>query len=125
MSNLKNPIRLNARISVRVFAYQIEYKRRRNRRNTSFKIAQTETINGYKVNRLLRWYEKEGNALVGEVILKGFSLNELQQVLDEPADSPMFFSYELTAEQIRYFQHKLEQVFDTNAYDYFLECDAI
>jgi hypothetical protein len=125
MSNLKNPIRLNARISVRVFTYQIEHKRRRNRRNTKFQLAQTETINGYKVNRLLRWYEKEGNALVGEVILKGFSLNELQQVLDEPTDSPMFFSYELTAEQIRYFQHKLEQAFDTKAYDYFLECDAI
>ena len=84
-----------------------------------------EIINGYKVNRLLRWYEKNGNALIGETVLRGFSLTELQHILNEPTGSPMFFSYQLTDKQIGCFQRKLKQTFDLNAYEYFLECDAI
>lgn len=125
MNKLQNPIRFNTSGSIRVFGYQPEYKLRKKRKYPNFQLTQTEIINGYQVNRLLRWYEKEGNALVGEVILKGFSITELQKILDEPADSDMFFSYELTSEQVKYFQHKLTQTFDVNAYAYFLECDAI
>jgi hypothetical protein len=84
-----------------------------------------EIINGYKVNRLLRWYEKNGNALIGETVLRGFSLTELQHIMNELTDSPMFFSYQLTDKQIGCFQRKLKQTFDLNAYEYFLECDAI
>jgi hypothetical protein len=89
------------------------------------KATQPEIMNGYKVNRLLRWYEKNGNALIGETVLRGFSLTELQHILNEPTDSPMFFSYQLTGEQVGYFQRKLKQNFDLSAYEYFLECDAV
>jgi hypothetical protein len=84
-----------------------------------------EIINGYKVNRVLRWYEKNGNALIGETVLRKFSLTELQNILNEPTDSAMFFSYQLTDQQVGYFQGKLKQTFDLSAYEYFLECDAI
>jgi len=45
--------------------------------------------------------------------------------LNEPTDSPMFFSYQLTDEQVGYFQRKLKQAFDLSVYEYFLECDAV
>jgi hypothetical protein len=125
MNKLQNPIRLNTRGSIRVFGYQPDYKLRKKRRYPNFQLLQTEIINGYEVNRLLRWYEKEGDTIVGEIILKGFSITELQNILDEPADSPIFFSYELTSEQVKYFQNKLNQTFNVNDYEYFLECDAI
>ena len=37
----------------------------------------------------------------------------------------MFFSYQLTDEQVGYFQLKLKQAFDLSTYEYFLECDAV
>jgi len=37
----------------------------------------------------------------------------------------MFFSYQLTGEQVGYFERKLKQAFDLSAYEYFLECDAV
>ncbi len=82
-------------------------------------------INGYKVNRVIRWYEKDDNALIGETLLKGFSLEELRDIFKEPTDSPMFFSYQLTETQVSYFHRKLKFGFDLDAYEYFLECDAI
>ncbi len=82
-------------------------------------------INGYKVNRVIRWYEKNGDALIGDTLPKGFSLSELQHIFDEPTDCPMFFSYQLTEKQINCFQCKLKFDFDLEVYEYFLECDAI
>ena len=119
MAQLKNFLRLKTPM-----LFFVKSKYRQGKKNNNLK-KPIEIINGYKVERLIRWYEKEGNALVGESILKGISLADLQKLLCEPADSPMFFSYELTSEQVKYFQQYLEQDFEPNAYDYFLECDAI
>ena len=102
----------------------VKSKHRQGRKANNLK-KPVEIVNGYRVERLIRWYEKKGNALIGETILKILSLDDLQKILGEPVESPMFFSYELTSEQVKYFQEYLEQDFDPNAYDYFLECDAI
>jgi hypothetical protein len=123
MSKLKIHKRLNTRIYGRLHTSPTEYAlRARKSKETQ---SQPEIINGYKVNRVIRWYEKNGDALIGETLLKGFSLTELQHVFDEPTDSSMFFSYQLTDEQASYFQHKLKFDFDLEMYEYFLECDAI
>ena len=119
MTQIKNFLRLKAPLLLFV-----KSKYRQGKRSNNFR-KPVEVVNGYKVERLLRWYEKEGNALIGESILKDISLVDLQKLLSEPANSPMFFSYELTPEQVKYFQQYLEQDFDPHAYDYFLECDAI
>jgi hypothetical protein len=123
MSNLKSPKRLNTNDSRTFFILQPRSILRA--RKAKVTQSKPEIINGYKVNRLLRWYEKDGNALIGETPLKGCSLTELQKILNEPTDSPMFFSYQLTDEQVGYFQSKLKQAFDLSAYEYFLECDAV
>ena len=123
MSKLKSPKRLNTNDSRAFFILQPKSILRARKAKVTH--PKPEIINGYKVNRLLRWYEKDGNALIGETPLKGCSLTELQKILNEPTDSPMFFSYQLTDEQVGYFQRKLKQAFDLSAYEYFLECDAV
>ena len=123
MSKLKSPKRLNTNDSRAFFILQPKSILRA--RKAKVTQPKPEIINGYKVNRLLRWYEKDGNALIGETPLKGYSLTELQKILNEPTDSLMFFSYQLTDEQVGYFQRKLKQAFDLSAYEYFLECDAV
>jgi hypothetical protein len=123
MSKLKSPKRLNT-IASRIF-YILQPKSILRARKAKITQLKPEIINGYKVNRVLRWYEKDGNALIGETVIREFSLTELQHILNEPNDSPMFFSYQLTDEQVDCFQHKLKQVFDLSTYEYFLECDAV
>ena len=123
MSNLKSPTRLNNKAS-RVLCI-LQPKSILRARKVKVTQSEPEIINGYRVNRVLRWYEKDGNALIGETVLRGCSLTELQMILKEPTDSPMFFSYQLTDEQVGYFQRKLKQAFDLSAYEYFLECDAV
>jgi len=123
MSKLKSHKRLNTNAS-RIF-YILQPKSILRARKAKITQLKPEIINGYKVNRVLRWYEKDGNALIGETVLREFSLTELQNILNEPTDSPMFFSYQLTDEQVGYFQRKLRQAFDLSAYEYFLECDAV
>jgi hypothetical protein len=123
MNKLKSPKRLNTNAS-RIF-YILQPKFALRARKVKVTQPEPEIINGYKVNRVLRWYEKDGDALIGETILRKFSLTELQHILNEPNDSPMFFSYQLTDKQVSYFQRKLKQAFDLSAYEYFLECDAV
>ena len=123
MSKLKSPKRLNTNDSRAFFILQP--KSILHARKAKVTQPKPEIVNGYKVNRLLRWYEKDGNALIGETALKGCSLTELQKILNEPTNSPMFFSYQLTGEQVSYFERKLKQAFDLSAYEYFLECDAV
>lgn len=120
MSKLKSPKRLNAN-TYRVFQPNSILRTRK----VKLTQLEPEVINGYTVNRVLRWYEKDGNALIGEIVLRGFSLTQLQKILNESTDSPMFFSYQLTDEQVGYFQRKLRQTFDLSIYEYFLECDAV
>ena len=123
MNKLKSHKRLNTNAS-RIF-YILQPKSILRARKIKVSQLEPEIINGYRVNRVLRWYEKDGNGLIGETILREFSLTELQHILNEPNDSPMFFSYQLTDEQVSYFQRKLKQAFDLSAYEYFLECDAV
>jgi hypothetical protein len=123
MNKLKSPKRLNTNAS-RIFCI-LQPKSALRARKVKVTQPEPEIINGYKVNRVLRWYEKDGDALIGETILRKFSLTELQHILNEPNDSPMFFSYQLTDKQVSYFQRKLKQAFDLSAYEYFLECDAV
>ena len=85
MSKLKSPKRLNTNDSRAFFILQPKSILRA--RKAKVTQPKPEIINGYKVNRLLRWYEKDGNALIGETPLKGYSLTELQKILNEPTDS--------------------------------------
>jgi len=88
MSKLKSSKRLNTNDSRAFFILQPKSILRA--RKAKVTQPEPEIINGYKVNRLLRWYEKDGNALIGETVLRGCSLTELQNILNEPNDSNVF-----------------------------------
>ena len=77
-----------------------------------------------QVIRVLRWYEKNGDALVGEQVLN-LDLHWLQKLFGESRDSLMFECYPVSRMQARYLQRRLRRSFDLDSYAYFLECDAV
>ena len=77
-----------------------------------------------QVIRVLRWYEKNGDALVGEQVLN-IDLRWLQKLFGESRDSLMFECYPVSRMQARYLQRRLRRAFDLDSYAYFLECDAV
>ncbi len=79
----------------------------------------------YQVERVLRWYEKQGDALVGEKVLSNIELSELQQLFDQPLDNLMYECYLVTDEQVNYLQERLNQTFDLQSYEYFVDCDVV
>jgi len=78
----------------------------------------------HQVIRVLRWYEKSSDALVGEQVLN-LDLHRLQKLFGESADSLMFECYPVSRIQARYLQKRLKRLFDLGSYAYFLECDAL
>ncbi len=77
------------------------------------------------VNRVLRWFEKEGDDLVGEKVITNISLEHLQKLFEIDSENPMYDCYLLESiEQINYLQNLLNSELDTKSYDYFIECDC-
>jgi hypothetical protein len=77
----------------------------------------------YRLVRSLRWYEKQGDVLVGQKILDSMSLSDLQDIFGEPKNDLMIENYQVAESEAKYFERKLNQPIDLNAYDYFLECE--
>lgn len=77
------------------------------------------------VVRLVRWYEKSGDQLLGELTLQDISLTELQTLFGESAANPMYDSYPISVSQASHLEQKLNQQFDLDQYSYYLECDAV
>ena len=76
------------------------------------------------VNRVLRWFEKEGDELIGEKKIDNISLEYLQKLFGIDSENPMYDCYPVeSAEQINYLQNLLKFELDTKSYDYFIECD--
>lgn len=79
-----------------------------------------------KVERVLRWFEKEGNNLVGEKVLDDVRLEQLQKLFVISLENPMYDCYPVeSSEQIEYFQELLNCKPDPQSYEYFVECDAV
>jgi hypothetical protein len=77
-----------------------------------------------KIERVVRWFEKEGDELVGEKIISNDNLEHLQQLFGIDAKNPMYDCYLVeSTEQINYVQNLLNFELDTESYDYFIECD--
>lgn len=77
------------------------------------------------VDRVIRWYEKQGDRLVGEMKLGNVSLPELQALFNQSSDDPMHYCYPVLPSHISYLEQKLNRAIDLEQYDFFLECDAI
>ncbi len=76
-----------------------------------------------QVERVLEWYEKDpGEALVGEEVLTGLSLDELKALFspDEEEDPDMFLPYEVEKSEVARLQQAVSHSIDLDAYDYFV-----
>jgi hypothetical protein len=86
--------------------------------------AQTQRVSRPKINRVLRWFEKEEDNLVGEKTIDNVSLEYLQKLFEVDSENPMYDCYPIeSSEQIDYLQNLLNFELDTKSYDYFIECD--
>lgn len=87
---------------------------------------QTQEASRPKIDRVLRWFEKEGDDLVGEEVINNINLKHLQNLFKIDPENPMYDCYSVeSAEQINYMQSLLNFELDTKSYDYFVECDLV
>jgi len=78
------------------------------------------------VQRVVRWYAKYGSDFVGENVLNNVNLANLQKIFRVESNNPMYECYPIESfEQKSYLQNKFNFNFNTEEYDYFMECDPI
>ncbi len=77
-----------------------------------------------KVQRFIRWYEKDGDRLIGEVELKGIKLLALQTLFGEVKSNPMYANYQIFPRQKPFLERFLGIPLQLDSYDYFVECSA-
>lgn len=80
----------------------------------------SKPINTVKITRVLRWYEKKGDAFVGEHVLD-LNLNWLQKLFGESKDALMLECYPVSRSQARRLSKKANCVINFDSYAYFLE----
>jgi predicted transcriptional regulator len=86
------------------------------------KVARKRTL---RTERVIRWFEKNGDELVGEARLEKVELSKLQKLFNVSEGNPMYDCYPIkTKRQIRYIRKAAQHPIDSWSYDYFLECDA-
>jgi hypothetical protein len=87
---------------------------------------QTQRRSKPKINRVLRWFEKEGENLIGQKTIDNISLEQLQKLFSIDSQNPMYDCYLVESdEQINYLQNLLDFQLDTQSYDYLVECEEI
>lgn len=76
------------------------------------------------VRRVLRWFDRESDELVGSAPLRGIGLPTLQQMFDVPSDNPMYDCFPVTPSQASQLQAYVDVPIELNRFDYFVEADA-
>jgi hypothetical protein len=71
-----------------------------------------------KVERVLRWWDKKTEELVGEIPLTAFTLAELQQIFGVPRSDPMYDVFDVNEAHAKRLQSRIEHTIDCSAYDY-------
>jgi hypothetical protein len=74
------------------------------------------------VVRLVEWYEKQGDRLLGEATLQDIALSDLQTLFKVSSDNPMYERYPIGVVQAEFLQSKLDHRIDLEQSDYYLSC---
>jgi hypothetical protein len=77
------------------------------------------------VTRWLRWFELEGDHLIGETPLIHPSLSNLQTIFGVGPDNPMFDCYPVGAQNVQSVQRLVAEPIDLSRFAYFIEADAV
>ena len=73
-----------------------------------------------RVRRTLSWYERDGDALVGEVDLRSISLAQLRRWFGLGASNPMADSFPVKARQAEHLRAALGRPIHLDRYSYFV-----
>jgi hypothetical protein len=97
-----------------------------NKKLMNIVLNQTKEASRPRIDRVLRWFEKEEDNLVGETAIKNVNLAHLQKLLKIDPKNPIYDCYSVEShEQINYLQSLLNFELDTKSYEYLLECDMV
>jgi hypothetical protein len=78
-----------------------------------------------RVHRTLSWYERNGDALVGEVDLRTIPLAQLRKWFGLGASNPMADSFAVGPKQAEQLRAALGRPINLDRYSYFVESSAV
>jgi hypothetical protein len=80
-----------------------------------------------KIVRLITCFEKEGDDLVYEIALpqEKLHLSELQKLYGIASENPMYDCYPINSNNSYFFIEMINQKFDFEKYDYYLQSYAV
>lgn len=81
-------------------------------------------IKDFKIERLITFYDRNGDALIGEISLleDKFSLTDLKDIFNPSEDDPLLYKqYDISEDVADLINKKINFDFDFIKYDYFLE----
>jgi len=73
----------------------------------------------------LSWYEKNGDAFVNQVWLKGVRVDQLRRLFGASRQDPMYDSRAVGPEQAHVLEGLTGMKIDLGRYDFFVECEAL
>jgi hypothetical protein len=78
-----------------------------------------------RLRRTLAWYERDGDALIGEVDLRSIPLTHLRRWFGLGASNPMVDSFPVGPKQAEQLQAALGRAIYLDRYSYFVEGSAV
>ena len=78
-----------------------------------------------QVHRVLRWFDRVSDELVGSAPILGVKLVDLQRMFGVEPDNPMYDCYPVTPTQASQIQACVDAPILLDKYDYFVEADAV
>jgi len=77
-----------------------------------------------RLRRTLTWYERNGDALVGEIDLRSIPTARLRRWFGLKASNPMVDSFPVGPKQAEQLRAALARPIDLDHYSYFVECST-
>ncbi len=77
------------------------------------------------LRRMLRWFDPETDEMMGEAVLDGLGLEELQRMFGVESGNPMFDSFPVGAEQAVRLAEAGGVGLEMERFEYFVETDAV
>ena len=86
---------------------------------------QERKVKAPRVIRIVRWFDRNTDKIVGSAPLRGISLESLQRMFGIDRKDPMYDCSPITESQATQLQAFLDVPLQLDRYDYFVEADAI
>ncbi|MCL1472002.1 DUF7683 domain-containing protein [Argonema antarcticum] len=91
----------------------------------SCEVTKDDVVENHNLVRVVRWYDKNGDKLVGQSTLQDIKLSDIQDIFGESKDNPMYDCYPVNAFHVNQLKKFVEDEIDIDYYDYFVECEVV